>query len=480
MELIAIVAISIGVAVLNQLHVIIQWIYNPHDHYFTGIAHSFADYFLYVGAMAQGAGGRWIFADHLFTNEPMAPTWYYWFYVTLGHLGNLIGLSPFATYNVSLLLLVVALCLVWYYVAKTIYPTNRLLRLITWVIILTTTNFSWDGKPLGQFWFSPSPVWSRLGGVPYHVFQSIIFVLLAIAISKKSRTVPPLSFLAGISNPVQTLLIVLASRNFPAAFFGGLGAWMTNEEFARQAVFTAARSWELVQAVPNTIPVLILSMGPILFFVPFGLRRVVKTHDATAMLLITWGLLSFALFLSPIPKLLQLSPVRFLHPVPYAATLAILGSEGVFHLKKKSLFLALYLVFIIPAISAQFVGRITPAQNPQLLMDTIYNHVPRPIVEALAWLKKQNQAVVLTDPAIPIEVLVPVFTGRPSFSGHPIHTLYPDVKENFRQDFFAGRMSEVRQKQFLTEHRIGYIVSSRELPAFTRVFSNDTVTIYTP
>ena len=149
--------------------------------------------------------------------------------------------------------------------------------------------------------------------------------------------------------------------------------------------------------------------------------------------------------------------------------------------------LTIYLILTIPAISRQFIDRITPSRNPQLLMDTIYNHVPAPITEALTWLRVTGPGpvtknpVVLTDPAIPIEVLVPVFTGLPSFSGHPIHTLYPDVKEAKRQEFFGGKMNVKDSEQFLKDHRIGYILTSptRKLSMnLKKVFSNDSVVIY--
>ncbi|MBI5620904.1 hypothetical protein HY949_03935 [Candidatus Gottesmanbacteria bacterium] len=586
MELLSVIAISLIAAILNSFHVIIQWMANKPGETFTGIAHSFADYFLYVGAMAQGAAGRWIWAEHLFTNEPMKPTWYYWFYVSLGHIGSWMHLSSFATYNVSLIIFVFLLCLTWYHLAITLNPTSKLLRLTSWMIILTTTSFfslkrshllRLDGvELLGQFWFSPSPVFARLGGVPYHALQSIIFVLLAIIFSRlihqKSITqgsklshgnmlswfftqlihrptsslvignlkLVILAAIAASANPVQMMVfgasaMLTVGRAAQGSWSrrgeviglllaaGGAGAMLSNLEFSRQAVFSAARVWELAQEVSHSLPVLLLSIGPVLLLLPFGLQKVMRERNVLPTVLVIWGLLSFVLFLSPIPRLMGLSPVRFLHPVPYAASLAILGTEGLVVLSallhqcmkrwvsKESIFaglLTLYFFLTIPSVSRQFIDRITPARNPQLLMDTMYNHVPAPIVEALSWLKNQNpdvraydtpgvehartcgicNIVVLTDPAIPIEVLVSVFTGLPSFSGHPIHTLYPDVKEAKRQEFFRGKMNEEETKQFLKDHRIGYIITTtkpssvflKSLSFIKEIYQNTTITIYQP
>src|SRR3989344_2457079 len=98
MELLFVFIISLLLAILNQLHVIIQWFTRPAGTYFTGIAHYFADYFLYTDIMAQGAGGTLWTAAH-FTNEPMAKTWIYWFNALLGFLGSRVGFTPFGSYN---------------------------------------------------------------------------------------------------------------------------------------------------------------------------------------------------------------------------------------------------------------------------------------------------------------------------------------------------------------------------------------------
>ncbi|MEK7544064.1 MAG: hypothetical protein AAB557_04300 [Patescibacteria group bacterium] len=579
MELIIVLAISIGIAILNSFHVILQWTLNKPGETFTGIAHSFADYFLYTGQMAQGAAGRWVWSNQLFTNEPTSSTWYYWFNVTLGHLGSWVGLSPFATYNISLFLFVIVLCLAWYLLSKLLYPTNMLLRLTTWLLILTSTNFISFARPglaklsflnfsqgelLGQFWFSPAPVFNRLGGVPYQVVQSILFILLAMIVSQflsiqsSDRIRNPsftgvsagrqksgitkkinlfyslihhsiflilLAFFAGSANPVQMLLLVIAAGgttvisnrwNFlPLGILllaGGFGAWMTNQEFAQQDVFVAARAWELAQYTSNSLPNILLSIGPVLLFIPFGIRNVFKEKNPLHILFITWGVISFVLFLSPIPRFLELSPVRMLHPVPYAAAIAILGVDGLVQLSVflhhrlknkysinsiRAILIVMYLLLTVPPLAKQFTDRITPARNPQLLMDTVYNHVPTPIVEALTWIKNDDsiklaagitglnpvmeRQVVLVDPTIPIEILVPVFTEKISFSGHPIHTLYPDVKEARRQEFFGGKMNKKDAAQFLKDHRIGYIITtpSRRLSiSLQKVFSNTTVSIY--
>lgn len=456
MEILLVTVVSLLLAILNQLHVITQWIQNPPERLFTGIAHYYADYFLYTDLMAQGASGSLWTAAH-FTNEPMAKTWIYWFNALLGFVGSRFGLNPFATYNVSLFVLVVALCLLWYHLVKLLYPANRFLRLTAWLMILTASSFSANGQLLGQFWFSPTPAFNRLGGVPHQVFQTIVFIFLAIVSTQKGLRILPLmllAILAASANPVQMVLFLAAALSLrsPRVILLALGSfpvmYATNKAF-ELPVLAAARRWENAQLVSVPLWQFILSVGPVALLVPFGVKSFLKERTPLRLLLFSYGAASLVAFFSPIPKLLGTTSVRWLHPAAYGL-LGILAAEG---LRKRVPLFVLFVLLTIPSLLVQIDARVNPAKNPILTADL--NHVPMTVVEKLIALKQSGvRGVVLTDPILPYDVLVPTITGFPSFTGHPIHTLYPDVKEKLRRDFFEGRMSSEQKKQFLSDHRI--------------------------
>lgn len=484
--------IAITMSALNQFHVIREWLTNPPDRYFTGIAHYFADFFLYTAQMKQGAGGALLYY-HRFTNELVPPTWIYWFNNLLGFIGHLFGLSPFATYNVSLFLLVIISILLFYYLLVMLYPTDRIKRIIALVFILTASPLFLFGAP-GGLWFSPSLAFNRIGGVPHQVFQTILFVLLTMSLARKSLFMIPIAILASSANPIQMLIFILAasvttrvglpllillSFSFPVAVF-------TNKQFD-SPILSVSKVWETAQWVNRSLPFVLTSIGPILLFIPFGTWPFLKKFRPLNILIFSYAALSFLLFFSPIPALLSTTPIRYLHPASYIL-LPILAVEGIFVLGKNrigiSLLILLYALLTIPSFTRELAARITPATNPGVLMDTEFNHVPMPVVSALTWLGGQptdpSRPVVLVDSNKRIEILVPAFADKIVFSGHPLHTLYPEVKEKLRKDFFEGKMTVEEQKQFLTNHRIGWIISQKKQISFASpVFTNDELTIFT-
>lgn len=488
---------------LNLLHVILEWFRNPADRVFTGIAHYFADFFLYAAQMKQGANGSLLYY-HRFTNESVPPTWIYWFNNLLGFIGNLFGLSPFATYNVSLFFLVIVCILLFYYFLIMLYESDRIKRVIALIFILTASPFLLFGNAEG-LWFSPSLAFNRIGGVPHQVFQTILFILLTMSFSRKSLFIIPLAVLASSANPIQMLLFILAAFVTTVVLFikhrdirAGLpliillavsfpAAWLTNKQFD-SPVLAISKVWETAQWVNRSFPFVLKSIGPILLFIPFGIAPFLGKFRPVTILIFSYAAISFLLFFSPVPALLSTTPIRYLHPASYIL-LPILAVEGIFALSNRIIIimaLLLYSILTIPSFAGELQGRITPATNPGVLMDTEFNHVPLPVVTALTWLGRQptdpSRPVVLVDSKKRIEILVPAFADKTVFTGHPLHTLYPEVKEKLRRDFFEGSMTEEQKKQFLTNHRIGYIITTPTsvLPSFKKVFSNDAITIYKP
>lgn len=531
-EWILVGVIALAMSTTNLLHVILEWFKNPADRYFVGIAHFFTDFFLYAAQMKQGAMGSLLYY-HRFTNEFVPPTWIYWFNNLLGFVGRSLGLSPFATYDISLFILVIGCIFLFYHFLITLYPTHIKKRMIALLFILTASPLFLFGTPR-DLWFSPSLAFNRIGGVPHQVFQTILLLLLTMYFvrllnpSTNNRSFSRIGKLVGLAilaalaasaNPIQMLIFILAAsvttgilfmrhKDFRVAIpllvllsVSFPSAWLTNKQFD-SPVFAVGKVWEAAQSVNRSLTAVLMSIGPIVLFIPFGIMPFCRKFQPLYTLTVSYTAISFILFFSPIPAILTTTPVRYLHPASYIL-LPILAVEGIFALGdmgwcrlmwintriRISILILLYTLLTIPSFTHELLTRITPATNPGVLMDTEYNHVPMPVVEALIWLGHQptdpNHPVVLVDSNKRIEILVPAFADKTVFSGHPVHTLDPEVKEKLRQDFFGGVMTMYQQEQFLVDHRIGYIITATNralssLPSFnlTQVYKNTAVAIY--
>jgi hypothetical protein len=465
--------IALALALINSWHVIVPWIQRPPDAVFTGIAHYFADFFLYIAQMREGT----LYSSHWFTNEPMAATWIYWFNGLVGRAGSIVGLSPFATYNITLIALVLGLCVLWWALIKRVFADN-FTRLVAFVFVLTASQ----APNAAVFWFSPTPALNRLGGVPHQMLQTLfILAVIYIFIARpKSLLIIPLAFLASTANPIQMLLVVAAAalimpKRLPMLAIPALiGAVLVNKEFAAQPVLIAAKAWEAAQHIRVGFLQFLLSIGPIVLLIPFGVKRFLKQKDPLRRLFFAYGALSMAVFFSPIPTLLGTASVRWLSPAAYAL-LPLLAAAGLPKSRYKFLLLALYVLVTTPVLASQVGSRMTPQP---------LNYVSRPVVDGISQLEKEPDGVVLTDPLLPYDVLIPVFAQHSSFTGHPIHTLYPEVKERLREEFFSGIWSEEQTREFLTNHRIGYVITVVENSRFDhsslvhKLYQNEVLTLF--
>lgn len=524
---VAIAIIIVLITLANIWHVLSQAIVHPPNHLFTGIAHYFADYFLYVSQIAQSQHSNTLFAEHLFTNEQLSPTWIYWFNTLLGK----IQISPFLTYNAALVLLVIGLLsLLWHIIKRAV--ADPATQYVAFIFTVSASNFFdfttffryGTFKLLGDFWFSPTPALNRLGGVPHQVLQTILIlsvIMLCTTLSESPKKSPfryvllcVITLLATSANPIQMLLIALTyltmlawqlykkrlkSSDVAVASFvflpALLGAWMTNFEFSQQPILTAAKTWENNQQFSISIPQFMWAMGPIALCIPLGIYASIKKHTQLFVTLVLYTLLSLLFFFSPIPTMLGTSAVRWLSPAAYVG-LALLASLGCMwcitiigkkiNHKKFTMFIAItiYMLLTIPSIISQITARTIPLATDTKLI--ALNHISYDVVYALTTIQNSpNDGIVLTDPALPYDVVVPAMTGKKSFTGHPIHTLYPDTKERLRQQFFHGQMDAQRAEQFITDHHIVYIITTpsstsflHAYPSIKPLFTNNAVAIF--
>ena len=312
-----------------------------------------------------------------------------------------------------------------------------------------------------------------------------------------------LSFLATYAHPLQMALLLVSAGSFemltmwkdkiidikrliPVLVCGLVSlavSMLINHEFTTP-IYTVAKQWEMLQYSPTGLFFWVSVIGPSIILIPFGIWPFIKKSDPLNTIYLIYATLCFALYNSPIPKIMGIVPQRFLHPASYAL-LPIIAVSGFFAInhalskmgKSQKIFRFLsagffilatifYLVFTIPADIAQITLRIN---DPNLAFAALLNHTPIGVIKGLQTIKtmKPNTKlnVIIPEENLGIDLLIPLYTGYKSFLGQSIHTLYPEVKNNLRKQFFSETMTEKEALQFLTNHSIGVIITAPNSPS---------------
>lgn len=527
--------LGVVVSIANFWHILSQWWLNPPGRHFTWIAHYYADYFLYVSQIAEGVRGSWIWSKSLYTNESMPDIWVYWPNVLMGRLGSIFTDSPFIIYTASLILMVAVLLCLLSFVTRAVFPRLPVTRIVAFLFCISASNFISIPQLIqngtitltNQMWFSPTPALNRLGGVPHQTLQTVLLLTVIILVArimdtKKSHRIlvflfVAVCFLTATVSPIQMLIVALSTltvmvikkddRSRYVAIGIGLlaaaaGAILVNRAFDASPLYAAAKVWEATQIIRTNIVDIMLALGPVIVFIPFGIRRFVREATPLRLIFILYGTLSLILFISPVPTLLGTSPTRWIHPASLMVWYLV-AAEGwrisaqqlarrfvtdEAHQKTYThhisfIFLLLYLVLTIPAIWGQVIARSSQESASALYSDI--NHVPEGVMRVFAEVKKSNNGTVLIEPALTYDGLVPILTGNKSFTGHPVHTLYPTTKEQLRIRYFTGVMSEAEARRFINDHEISSVIYSRSAlrtsppyPFLTESFHNDIAVLY--
>lgn len=390
-EWLPVVILGIIYTGINSLQVIIQWLKNPPGAFFVGIAHYYADFFLYVAQMRQGAAGS-LWYVHRFTDEVVPPTWIYWFNNLIGFLGHLTGLNVFVSYNFSLLFLVFILILLIYYLFKLIYPTDKLLRWISFLLFLfasplvDTTALLQSGviKLPDYLWFSPMLALNRFGGVPHQVWQTLLLITEAFLFTKflvlmtKLAAVSQQNFvrlrsgagklplktdlnfrwrsaaslvgligvtiLASTANPVTMLVFVIAAGILSLGEFIKHKSWQLLIPIIVASAVSLPSAYLTNRAFDTSIVFVVGKAWELNQYVDTGFGHFLlslgsltlfiplglifgKNHRPLTTLLILYSFLALAFFFSPMPKFLGTTAVRFLSPFGFSG-LVILAVEG--------------------------------------------------------------------------------------------------------------------------------------------------------
>ncbi len=500
--------VSIGMAILNSLAFFTDLIRQPAGTVYLGTIHYWEDYFYLLNHFFQGAHGAFLAANQ-FTHEATPANLMYWNNVMMGKLGGFIGLPPAYSYNLWVLLLSFFVILSIWRIMKTFFPGKSMHALIGFLFaVFSTSMINRVHAAAGgmawwpfQIWGTPHFAFDRLGGAPHHLLRtlmSMLFFLVLFDPSWQPRTRKRILLALIVTlvfasvNPVQAVLIFglfvcvrgfifitrkqLPEKNLLIGY-GVIGIaamvmfFIMNYELTLPP-YNQAKIWEANQDSYTTIPFLLLSIGPVV--IPFIAGVIVRFKKMTGGELfgLLFILVTYTIFLSPVPQAIGLSNLRVLAPISFTF-FGVFAAYGIvkiseiiknrFHMTSPvalSILLVLYGVVTIPTLMWELGWKLPanrPPSDPLLFLPTdMYN--------GFAYLegKKPFTDAVLANPATHMDMLVPALSGHNSYSGHLAETINAEEKKSQALAFFHLQMTTKEAKDWLEQSTIRYILYTRK------------------
>ncbi len=501
---------------------------------FGGLLVDLDDGYSYLAAMRQGFDGGWKY-QILFTPEEHSGAYLHTFYLSLGKLSSLLGLSLIQTYHLArltcgLLLLVTAYVFLSHFLRRegprlVAYLLTSFSSGLGWLVLLSGSTTLQGLSPI-DFWLMDAYTFFILFTFPHSamaVSLLLLFLMLALnhletyslrglllagAVLVPICVIHPFTILLvdGILG-VYWILLSLNRRRFLGREAAAIAMWAFVpvplllyylRVFASDPVL---QNWAAQNLLPSP-PVghLLLGYGIVVLLAVAGAAHVVRRRNERRLLLVAWVVAALALLYMPFS--LQRRMVEGLH-IP----LCVLATIGLFayvlpsamasrwlrryaHWRRygstqfRRLLLFTVVVATIPSnlyLVAAYSGSALSA-HPELLFQ-------EDEVVAIDWLRDSTDRSDAVLASYEIGRYIPARAGNTVFMGHFHETVDVDRKKQLAEDFFQGTTSHDSRLDLLSEYRISHVFhgpAERQLGGFdpsgasylTPVYHHSSVTIY--
>ena len=492
------------VVVVTCLPYLYAWQSAPEGLVFGGLLTSPLDGNSYLAKMRQGLQGAWRFYLP-FTPEPHDGAFIFTYYLALGHLARLLGLSLPLVYHLArvvnswLLLLIVY----WFFARL---ECDLWTRRVAFLLAALSSGLGWLAALLGLF---TSDLWVPEAITFYAVLanphfpgaMALMLVIIGLVIQPARRVRLTLgvatsaSLLLAVIQPfaVFGLFVVLGAyllaqlahqRRVPWSLIGrslasGLAAgpvivydaWV----YTANPAFVAWSAQNLTPSPPAWDYV--LSYGLVLILAILGLPRAVRRWTVGDRLSVAWIAGIASLLYAPVP--LQRRLVMGLHfPLCFLAAQGLRWLTGRWPARRVILTSATVGLSTLTNLFL-LLGSLVAVRSGDPRLFLYRDEVP-----AMAWLRDHApaEAVVLTAPQTGL--LIPAWAGQRVVYGHPFETILATERKSLATGFFASPAgSEPLLASFTVdyvffgprERALGDWVESAGWPV---AYQNDTVTIF--
>jgi hypothetical protein len=454
------------------------------DRVFSGLQVNPLDGVSYLAKMRIGYDGSWLFRLS-FTPEQGQGVFLFTYFITLGHLARILGLSLIAVFHAARLLGGFALLWLIYLLIARVADTIDLRRRAWWIVALSS-GAGWLAALLGHADSADLTIpesntfYSLMANAHFAAAMALMlgmFLLVLDLDSAGSRSFPfgriaalsAMSLALAIIQPFAPVtvyavlgltLLALWRRNarlppkgagaFPRLPFlatlmaGAITAPLMIYLYTATQADAVLQAWSQQNQTPSPPPLdYVLGYGLLWIFAFFGARLAWRRKRDWDVLLLVWIGVTLLLLYAPFP--LQRRFALGLH-IPIGI-LAAIGLTQIVRAKWPrrvligvTLLTSLFLELVLAG------GALTRDPRIYLTADE---------AAALAWLQTNapHDAVVLASPEM--GAFIPAFTGQRVVYGHPFETVDADRRKQQVHDFFTGTIDQV---QLLQDDTVTYII----------------------
>lgn len=470
---------------------------------FGGILFALADGLSYLAKMRQGWRGEWLFTLP-YTAEPGPGVFLFTYYLSLGHVARLLGVSVEAIYHAARVLTGALFLLVAYrFIAYFVEPARA--RLAVWALFFLGSGLGWAAALAGGFtadlWVAESiPFLTLLSNAHFPLAWALLLLIVewtllseaplgrhlvwtALATTLLANLQPMALVTAGAllaSGPLWEAVMHrrLDLRSWAPALTVALAAapWIGYQLWLTQT-HPVLRLWNAQNITPSPpLPEALIWGGLPLVLAAPGAAMLWRCGGPAYRLLLRWGVIGALLLYAPIALQRRLSLGLWM-PICLLAALAWRDAIGP-RLAERWRTLALALLAALLPLSNLLVWAgmtgAALARSPTVFLT-------RAEAEAIRTLPAG--ALVLAAPET--GAFIPAHSDARVLYGHPFETVNAEVEKQAVMDFFAGRVDAAR---FLQERKVDVVFyGPREaalgplptLPNGWRVlFQKDSVTVF--
>jgi len=451
-------------------------------HVFGGFLINYQDGNSYLAKMRQGMEGEWTFDLPYSAQTGPGGAGLFLFYLTLGHLARLTGLSLLAVYHIFRVAGTIFMlwALSWFFEKVFVQPSAQRAGFI---LASFGAGLGWLALAFGaftmDFWVAEAYPWLTSYTNPHFVIGlALMLLLLAPDLVRSPVLAGILSLGLGIIQPFGVVLVAavlggglildwalgprrglkdwlgksIAQKVVAVAFMGGvvllyqywviinhpqLAGWNAQNQTPTPPL------WDVAWALSPCLPLAVLGLKR------FRLQR--GKDQAHTRILYLW--LGLALILSYVPWNLQR---RFLTgvmvPTAGAAVLGLQDLKNRISLPlRKGIILVLGLSLpTIAVILASGAGAAAVQDSQIYLTQSEY--------QVLDWLNDQVREgdLVLTRPRMGL--YVPVYTGARVLYGHPFETIQAEEMRSLVEDVYQGKFNDSELGALLHELDVDYVL----------------------